>query len=351
VRPAIATTYTNVRSGCFEQRFYHSTPYNVCFIKTTYRVDKSGALKLLLPQPSIMFNDLLELKDREYCSIRTPSDFVPYKDLTDVTVVGHAQSSQGKGAQRWLSTLHINAERVQTKQLLVSGTREWKHRTLKGWQLSEPLAVDRVLLAWEHAYGGMRIESNVRKKKEIFTSNPIGVGFDDFWRLDSKQSYRACQLEYTDSMLAEIDVPIKPAGVGPLPPYFEDRLQYAGTPENQPHNSMPTDMNLLYWSAAPKDQRVEGYLNGGEDISLDGFFADGKVTIQIPRWNCQAISTNDKGEKASHPMNLDTVHIDLDVRHVSFRWSVLVPYILDDQVVEEIELLGLEKSAAGGKRG
>jgi hypothetical protein len=340
MRPAIAMTYTSGQGACFEQRFYNSTPYNVCFVRAVFRIGKDSDLKLLNPQPPINAMDILEFKDREYASIREPSDFVPYKSCTDVTIVGAAQSPNNLPSTGWEIGIQVDAKKRLVKKLRLHGARDWVHRSLSGWRLSDPEPTSRIPLLHELAYGGIRAESS-KKKKEIHALNPLGVGFsDDPKSAQTHEKFVACQIEYQENPLNAFGKPVRAANVGPLPPYFEDRLKFAGTPENQPFNSMPTDMDLLFWNAAPLDQRVEGFLQGGESVSLSGLFAEGTVKFNIPSWTCTAISTDDEGNKASHPMNLDTVHIDIDRRHVSVRWCVLVPYQLEDRAVEFIELLG-----------
>jgi hypothetical protein len=346
VPAAIATGYTVGQSLCFEQRFYHSIPYNVCIIKATYRLMDGKRLKLLEPQPIIIANDVPEFPDREYCSPRYVSDFVPFKACTDILVVGNAQPQGGHAVDAWAAELAIGgAARGDTgglrKVLKLSGPRQWQHRALRGWSLSDPDPAMSVRLAYELAYGGRY--GPAEKPTDIYTHNPIGAGFECIGGLDTATVYAASQIEYLDDPVADINATVRAAGFSPMPPYFEDRLQYAGTPEKQSSLGMPSDMDMRFWNVAPVDQRTASgkYLSGGEQISLTGFWPEGQVIFDLPRWTTMAVSINDKTHRESHTMNLDTVHIDLDKRHVTLRWCALVPFDLHGHRVDEINLMGL----------
>jgi hypothetical protein len=348
VPAAIATSYGVGQGLCFEQRFYHSIPYNVCVVKATYRLMNGERLKLLEPQPIVVANDIPEFPDREYCSPRYVSDFTPFKPCTDIVVVGNAQPLNGQPIDAWVAELAVGGAASgdvggMRKRLKLCGPRQWQHRLLRGWSLSDPEIATSVRLAYEFAYGGRY--GPAEKPTDIYAGNPIGAGFECRGGLDADAIYSACQIEYLDDPLVDIDRPIRAAGFSPMPPYFEDRLQYSGTPEKQPPNGpgMPTDMDMRFWNVAPVDQRTANahYLTGGESMSLTGFWPEGQVIFDLPRWTALAVSIDEKTNRESHTMNLDTVHIDLDKRHVTLRWCALVPFDLHGVPVREINLMGL----------
>jgi hypothetical protein len=350
VTAATATGFSPGPSLCFEQRFYHAIPYNVCVLKATYRLLEGKRLKLLEPQPAIVAHDEPEFADREYCSPRYQSDFTPFKPCTDIVIAGTAQPHGGKATHAWMAELAVgNAAMGKTggmrKVLKLCGPREWQRRALRGWTLSQAQPTTGVRLAYELAYGGYA--GSIDKPRDSYKSNPIGIGFAyrDTGTLDTYRAYAANQIEYIDAPLTDIDQPIRAAGFSPLPPYADDRLRYAGSAAKQPKYGMASDMDMRFWNSAPLDQRTahEKYLQGGEAISLVGLWPEGAVNFVLPTWQAFAVSIDQHRDRTTHPMNLDTVHIDLDKRHVSLRWCVLVPFTLHGANVNEINLIGIPK--------
>jgi hypothetical protein len=341
---AVGTSYTVGQGACFEQRFYHSIPYNVCVIKATYRLLEGRRLKLLEPQPALVALDIPEYPDRDYCSPRYVSDFTPYKPNSDIVICGDAKAHGSVPTTAWLAELSVGNLR---KALKLSGMRQWQHRALRGWQLSEYEPTASVPLAYELAYGG--IVGDRSAPKQVFSRNPLGVGFVGGERLDTDATYPACQIEYLDDPLRHIAHSVKPAGFSPMPGYFEDRLQHAGSVEKQPENSMPSDMDMRFWNCAPSDQRLNGYLSGGETIQMSGFWPEGVVEFTLPQWTAMSVSIDDRDNRVSHAMALDTVHIDLDKRHVSLRWCTLIPFDIDGNDVTAVNLIGIPRETQDAK--
>lgn len=344
---ATATGFNPGQSICFEQRFYHAIPYNVCVMKATYRLLEGGRTKLLSPQPPLEAQDVPEFPDREYSSPRYVTDFTPFKPSTDIVLAGRARPPGGHAAPAWIAELAVlpqggDGTPIVRKRLKLCGPRQWTHRALRGWTLSSAEPTDAVRLAWELAYGGFI--GPLEKPERVFEPNPLGVGFAHgrHGTRDKSRSYPAHQIEAIDDPLTDIEQEARPAGFSPLPGYALDRLQYAGSPESV-SSGMPSDMDMRFWNCAPLDQRTakDSYLAGGERFSLTGFWPEGPVGFQLPAWTAYAVSIAADGQRASHPMKLDTVHIDLDRRHLTLRWCVLVPYSIDGVDIERINLIGI----------
>jgi hypothetical protein len=350
-----ATNVTPFQALAIEHRFYNGHPYDCLFVKGTFRLARDGRLLPLIEQPAFVVNNMHE-GDDERTALAYPSDIIPFKPGTDVIVTGMAKPAGGKPASRWRAGVLVyrdgQAEPLLQKTVQITGPRHWKHGRLAGWQLSEVEPASAVRLSYALAYGGASA-AGWDKERDIHWPNPFGRGYFGRDTPDTALTYPAPQILAPDVAAPEWLKPQASVGLSPVAGLQQARLQFAGTYdrrwEQEVKPNIPLDMKLDFWNAAPQDQVAHPYLGGGEKIRTLGLFAseDGRCDFRLPRYQVFAVPLRGERKFERLDMNLDTVLIDLDKRHVMLRWATLVD---QDQAYDEYELVAYEprKAAAAG---
>jgi hypothetical protein len=316
----------------FEHRFYHGNPYWCIVLKATYEWDDAGNTRLLDEQPDMQVNDLLEDESSPWSSLRYPTDLTPFKPATDVWVSGTAHAIDGK-TDVWPAGLSVGSI---NKRLKLFGPRRWEYSFMSGWKLSKPESCKGVALRYENAYGGHK--GSMDETKEAYLPNPIGTGWLGGRKPGIEESIRAPQCEGWDDFIDRFDRKYPPAGLSPMPNYFADRMQFAGTTDDVWKKTVapniPLDMKMDFWNAAPLDQRVPGYLKGGETIEMIGLAKPVTLAMTIPKIKCYALVELANGKQDARTLNLDTIAIDLDRQHLTMRYNRIIPFIDEPRLIE-----------------
>lgn len=316
----------------FEHRFYHGNPYWCIVLKATYEWDDAGNTRLLEEQPGMQVNDLLEVPDNPWSSLRYPTDLTPFKPATDVWVSGTAHPMGGQ-AEVWPAQLSIGS---MTKKIKLFGPRRWEYSFVSGWKLTKPAPCAGVWLRYENAYGGHR--GALADTREVYPANPIGTGWLGGRKPGIEETIRAPQCEGWEDFIDRFDRGYAPAGLSPMPNYFADRMQFAGTTdalwEKASAPNIPLDMKMDFWNAAPLDQRIPGYLKGGETLEMIGLAKAGTIAMQIPTITAYAMLEFHDSRQEARALNLDTVAIDLDLQHLTLRYNRIVSFADDPRFIE-----------------
>jgi hypothetical protein len=329
MKAAVVKNYSPLPVFGAEQRFYNGHQYNLLVTKCTFSLIPGKPLKPLLEQPDMVFNDLNE-GDRDWATLRYPSDLIPFKPKVDVLVVGSAAPEGSVPSTVWLANLRIGEWQ---KTLKLTGPRAWSRTALSDWTLSEPQPTTAVPLLYERAYGGT--VGSHEQPKDFFEANPLGCGYvGDGKTLSAENRLSAPQIEYLDDPLRAPNQGIRVAGFAPLPDYFDSRSRWSGTWdktwEQTVAPNIPLDMDLRYWNTAPGDQQLDR-LNGDERVELIGLLPEGRVEFVLPAYRPRAILYRADEDTDTRELVLDTLHIDLDARRVTLRWSNLIDF--DDGIV------------------
>ena len=137
-----------------------------------------------------------------------------------------------------------------------------------------------------------------------------------------------------------------PVGLSAVSSRQFERLQYSGTYDKHWKNKVaphiPLDFDMAFWNVAPSDQIVKGFLKGGERVSTVGLFptADGTLDFDLPSYIVQAVCIRGERRDNSLMMDLDTVTIDTDRRHVTVRWQTIVQ---KDDGYDEYEIIAVAR--------
>jgi hypothetical protein len=334
VEPALVLNYSPLPVFAAEHRFYNGHQYNLLITKCSFALIPGKALKPLQEQPDIEPEDLF-FSEEEHSSLIYPSDLIPFKKKVDLLVVGSAQPEGGVPTCEWLAHVAIND---WNKTLKLMGERSWSQGAMGAWTLSNPEPTTAVALRYELAYGGT-VGSFV-KPDSFFDQNPLGKGYVGGKPvLDSDNRLPAPQIEYIEDPVKRPNASVRVAGFAPVPDYFESRARLSGTWdsvwEKTTAPNIPNDMDLGFWNVAPEDQQLDR-LAGNEKIELIGLLAEGRVEIQLPSYRPRAILYMANEETDTRELVLDTVHIDLDARRVTLRWSNLIDF---DEGVSRIHIM------------
>jgi hypothetical protein len=316
--------------------FYNGHQYDCLFLKATLKLAHDGTLKPLAQQAGFVINDEYEtIKDANFAAfpaLQYPSDLTPFKPATDVLVIGHARPQGSKPRKQWHARLKVSDKEKQVlidKTLQLTGPRNWRHKLINGWDLTEIEETEAVRLSYSLASGGGSAEKR-EKADDFYPPNPFGRGYLGRDLADKSREYPAPQILPVETGRPAWNNPDRPVGFSPVDGAQMERLRFAGTyDENWEQHvapNIPLDMDMAFWNAAPRDQVADPYLIGGERVYTRGLFPteDGVFSFILP-WYEVFVAPVRQGEKDSaYAMNIDTVIIDLDTRRVTLRWCVLI---------------------------
>src|SRR5262245_39121141 len=271
-------------------------------------------------------------------SLRDDTDLARTKAGTDVVLHAEAHAPGGRPARSVDVGVAIGPI---VKQLRVVGERVWR----KGWRSvvpTDPEPFVSLPIRYEHAWGGALTESDARDP-----FNPIGVG------VDATPGKPVPNIEHADNPIESTRHQGPPAGFGPVPGEWQPRLELAGTyddawqRERQP--LVPADFNTGYFRCAPADQQVDGFLRGGEEVSLYNLTPSGLLRFRLPHI---ALGFRTKFDRSvvHHRGELHTVVIEPSDRRLTMVWQSALPchhtlYGLQETlVIEKAHVLQRERS-------
>jgi uncharacterized protein YjbI with pentapeptide repeats len=192
-----------------------------------------------------------------------------------------------------------------SKTLRVVGRRAWSDSRI-GAIASVPLPFKSLPLTWNQAFGGPQ-----------FADNPAGKGMGD----------ELPNLEYPHEPIKNISDRPTPAGFGPISPAWPLRTNKMGTVygKNWKEKRAPfyaEDFDWSFFSSAPRDQQLPGYMRGDEEISFQNLHASvPTLRSRLPSIRVRAFVNDDQKHFREIPMSLDTLLADLDrnMLELSFR--------------------------------
>ncbi len=296
----------------------------IVVVRSTFSIGEAGDLGVADVQAPVVTVPT-HAGEPEGTSLISESDFVLLKPATDVLLLGHARSLDGKPSIAVEVKARVGGWQ---KRLVVFGDRRWEHG-LSGWSLSDPEPFSSLPLVYERAFGGGACEEN-----------PVGVGFSPPTREGADR--RAPNLEDPSDLLRSPDQRPRPMGLGPIARAWPVRRRLAGTYDERWRRErrplVPDDFDDRFWQSAPEDQQTS--LEGGEAVELSGVSARGVLRFHLPRLHF-AFRTQLGGKWVEHPSSLHTVLFEPDHNRLSLVHQSALPchhtiQTLKSTVVEEV---------------
>ncbi|PDT64825.1 hypothetical protein CO683_35825 [Bradyrhizobium ottawaense] len=193
----------------------------------------------------------------------TPLDIGMPKPEAEVLIGGHAAAPQGRPTERLMLGWTIGP---MQKHLLVTGDRYWQ-MTAAGWRPTAVQPFRQMPLTRQRAFGGPG-----------YAANPVGAGHEALRRSMAGELVALPNVESPEHAIQFIDASAPPASFGPMALDDRKRLQYAGTYDAAWQQSfapaLASDADPRLFMFAPLDQRMAGFISGGEPYALQNFSAE-----------------------------------------------------------------------------
>ncbi len=248
-------------------------------------------------------------------SLRWDTDLIRTKPGTDVIVNGAAHAQGGRLATRVEVAFSVGA---LTKNLMVSGDREYRDGLLTR-KPTDPKPFETMPITYERAHGGQVFDSKTNALLKQLDTNPIGCG------LRRNVGDRYPNLESPPQASGALGTP---AGFGAIPAHWKPRVSFAGTYDKHWEQTrqplVPEDFNDEYFYSAPPDQRVPGFLSGGEPVTLTNLSPEGVMRFCLPRIRL-GFATNIDGGTTHHRAELHTVILEPSDRRLIMVWHTALP--------------------------
>jgi uncharacterized protein YjbI with pentapeptide repeats len=235
-----------------------------------------------------------------------PSDFAPLKPRADVLIAGAACAPGGRPVAAVPVAFQVGA---LAKRLIVFGERRWMGTAVGPAGTTAPEPFTSLLLSFRHSFGGPG-----------YLRNPLGRG----WK-----SAAAPLVEDPGRLARGPGDDAEPAGFGPLPATWPARAGLRGTYGGKWLKSrwpwFPEDFDWSYFNAAPRDQQVEGYFAGDEDMEFQNLHPEApRFHSKLPgvRPRCFVIDRTSNGDERFRevPLRLDTVWADVTAQILVLVW-------------------------------
>ncbi len=228
-------------------------------------------------------------------------DEMMFKPAAEVLLTGHAHAPGDEPVAEL--TVHLRLGSVD-KSLLVTGDRHWE-----ATGHSEPVPFERIPLDWSRGYGG-----------EGFADNPVGLGAAEI-SVDGKMRTPLPNVEYADQRVSGRDDKPTPASFSGYPFQWPQRQRLAGTYDEawrkKRYPGLADDIDLAMFNVAPDDQRLDGYLEGGEPFQLHNL-SPSKATLTgaLPTHRARCFIARHQADKSSDGVpELEEIALQRDTVH------------------------------------
>ncbi len=254
-----------------------------------------------------IFDDPLYAGEPGFSAMIHDHEFAIHKHCTDVVVSGKARAYAKRPVEQMECRLLLDGHIDKT--LVIRGQRDWIEHG-GSITVSNPQSFIDCDIDYARAIGGEdernRIGGGVASSNKVLLTQRVPSVFypKEDWDATSKK--------------------VRVAGFGPIPPFFKQRYQLAGTfDDNWLENRrpmLPVDFDRRYYQSAPLDQQCKGYLQGGERLMLSGFSHDDIFSFRLPREKYRA-SADFGDDQEFKDLELYTVFVDTEKGVVSLTYS------------------------------
>ena len=254
-------------------------------------------------------------------SIKYPVDVVLEKINTDIILIGHAYSTDGRPVRRLPVSMKVGKFK---KTVLVTGDRKWiKNSFLPGFSISKPKAFNKMALRYEYAFGGVdKVDKKNIDKFDWDQRNPIGTGF----RINKKtvENNKLPNLEDPENLISHWKQKPPVACFGAIDSFWQPRLKHIGSYNEEWLNKqfpiLPIDFDMTFFNTAHPDLIAKGFLKGGQEIILTNLSKRGALAFNLP--NLEISLMFRLGETRNYQKaDLWTVLFEPDSDHFYMVWG------------------------------
>lgn len=312
-------------------------PFNLTatlLVKGTFRIVPGGAATALPEKEQVELSGDLHLDDDPERAMIYSSDFALAKAHSDILLAGQAHAPEGRPVTALRIGMRIGGFQ---RPLLVIGPRR-QEKGILGGRTGDPEPFVAMPLTWEQCYGGPG-----------FAQNPLGLGAqeDRGGKGGTKAGARTGR-DYPNLVRpaeagADAGTRLDPAGVGPIPMMWPQRLEKVGTfdrawlEKNWPW--FPDDFDWSFFNSAPVEQQLREFLRGDEPVAFENLHPEfsnlaGRLPGLRARWF--VVDRHEGGERFREiPMHMDTLWVQPDELKLVLIWRG----ILDVQSKQMREVL------------
>ena len=223
------------------------------------------------------------------------------------------------------------------KRLVVFGDRYWAGTAVQGSsndrlptsrEASAPVPFLEMPLGWERSFGG-----------EGFPHNPLGRGMARIDVGDGIERLPLPNVEDKSNLINASTQRPEPVGFGPLDLSWPQRRSKAGTydarwlEEDFPGYARDTDP--AFFSAAPPDQRIDGFFRGDEQYLLENLHPQRPLLRgQLPGVTARVLlRRKDVAEAEDVPTRLDTI-VFLPGQEIGVLVFRGLTHVIDDEAAD-----------------
>jgi uncharacterized protein YjbI with pentapeptide repeats len=273
-------------------------------VKATCSIEPGKAASFV-DEPDPPSGDIYVDENPEGC-LRYESDFAPFKPRSDVLIVGTVHAPGGRPVPSLRAGIRVGP---LSKEIAVIGDRKWMGDDVRGFSWSDPEPFTFMPITYEKAFGGSG-----------FGKNPVGKG---------KHSQNLPNIEFPVSLVRSPGDELEPAGFGPLGKFWDQRRSLLGTYEEKWLEErwpwFPDDFDWGHFNASPRDQQIEGYLRGDEEMEFINFHPDySSYRSGLPGIRPRCFLNEKKGDEDFRfrevKLKLDTLWVDMDAEKLIMVW-------------------------------
>lgn len=299
--------------------------FGVVVLRGTFTITNGHSLELAREQETLQISDAYFGKPGE-SSLRFAESLAPYKPKTDLLIEATAHSPSGLPEERWVAGVRAGD---LSRHFQITGRRCWRKR--RGHMVLDDIdptaAVD---IRYEHAYGGRKGSA-----KEGYLFNPVGVG-----RMPTSgvEECLCPQLLPEDLDGPVFGSPIEVVGLGPIAPMWQPRLARSGTFDGAWQNNrapyLPGDFSYEFYNAAAAGLTFPGFARGDETVELTNLSEGRQLTFALPNVQLITIIGFDDGRVIPGPVQLDTIHLQVEERKAWLEWRGIFPTQIPVRAIE-----------------
>lgn len=311
----------------FESRDENRNDFGVVVLRGTFEIRNGARLRLVQEQEPVVVADEYYGEPGQ-SSLRFESNIAPYKPKTDLLVNAIAFPPSGQPETEWPVRVEVGGA---SKELLVTGPRQWTKSSLGGWRLSDIEPAAAVPVRYEYAYGGADLEGD----GGVCEENPVGVGFCSSQPEGPVPAPQVLPPGGTGLRFGEaVDV----AGLGPVAPAWSPRRLRAGTFnaawEKTRWPDLPEDFSFEFYNTASAGLTLPGFADGTETIRLTNLSRVPNLQFQLPSFELATLLRFEDGRVIPGPVNLDTIHVEVPDNRVYLCWRGVFPVNVTLRVLE-----------------